>query len=56
MKKEDIDIHLDYLFQFYRLGYQHAINVLKNATPLNEIKVREMREYFEEEAKKQGLI
>ena len=48
---------LEFLFKFFMLGYQAAINTLINSKPLVKTgKTTAMREYFEKEAKKQGLI
>lgn len=55
--KSDLKHHVDFLFKFFQLGYKFAIKTLeinqKVAVPHH---IQSMREYFEDQAKKEGLL
>ncbi len=52
-----IKANAEFLFKFFELGYDCAVRTLQNTRSLVlNSKVQSMREYFEQEAKKQGLL
>lgn len=56
MDLKDLDKQSDFLFKFYTLGYDHAINMLKKGKSLHFKKEKTFKEYFMKEAVKAGLF
>jgi hypothetical protein len=56
LKIKDLKKQADFLFKFYQLGYDHAINTLQRAKCFYHNKEWNMKEYFMEQVIKEGLI
>jgi len=56
MNLKDLKTQADFLFRFYQLGYDHAITMLQRGKSLHFKKEKTFKEYFIEQAVKEGLF